>query len=257
MEQHNNSMIKKLSDTKSLVEILPGLSFAIIIWGICSEVFFYKQFNIDITSFVDTGELLLSFVDRLFLSILAAFVVLLNDIVGDWIGKGRRREVETERENKGLPKLDERQMRVKGWVIISIVLAVFIYIRFTADTSYQIVFYDFTIFLSALRIYRFYHGDEMRSNFLIVIIVIIAVVGIIMMDVGRTEGKRLIQKGNTKLVCFKYGNQIVQSDSNYIFIGKSNNYLFMYNRGLEVSIVYKVDSVDSLSFKEMKVASNR
>jgi hypothetical protein len=61
-----------------------------------------------------------------------------------------------------------------------------------------------------------------------------------------------IEKGKTKLsVEFCYDSQQILADKNYIFIGKTNNFLFMYNYKNKTSEVFENSKISNFKIKKL------
>jgi hypothetical protein len=66
------------------------------------------------------------------------------------------------------------------------------------------------------------------------------------------EVKLVYLQSNFKTISFEYEGEIVETNSNILYIGQSKNYLFMYNNSDLTSIVYKRDAIENFRIQELE-----
>lgn len=63
------------------------------------------------------------------------------------------------------------------------------------------------------------------------------------------EAEYLKQGISTQVVEIRFQNEIITSDSSYVYLGKTEEYLFFYNRNNQSTTVYKNDEVSMIRIK--------
>ena len=53
-------------------------------------------------------------------------------------------------------------------------------------------------------------------------------------------------------VAFKYNNKLIKTDNNLVYIGGTQNYLFLRERKSKSNIIFRIDKIDSCSIKKVE-----
>jgi hypothetical protein len=249
-----DSNIQKTQLTaKSLVELIPGITFILVFWGVCDLVVYYKCFDIDIISFVSSAEILVCFTNKafdlakLFLEFLIGSAVFYVIITKTRLAKITYRFLSDNQQDKWMGFL----------ITLSTLLMLFTIFRLFVDKCdiddkmfQSAISFDLCL-IGALSMYAIINIPEIvKANLIPILFIQLIVIALILMDSSYLQAKLYRLKGSPKLVSFNYNSHPIKSDSVLTYIGSSNDYVFMYNRRLKVSNVYKMENVDSLVFWE-------
>lgn len=230
------------------------LSILLIIYGILYNYFYYRHYNIIITQYIDLSEAVLLFIPQLFkLSWLIAYITFVYLIVS--------RPLFIDR-NMFFSKINSKRQRKTTWIIIIIYLLLLLY--FFLGFEFGFIHYSLgfrtlllvgMIFFSPFLISKLYSFFEKFYQFNLSVFTkdltyaVVIITGLVLNSaVGNWERDK--RKGSyiDFEIKFKNGSNL-KSDSNYLFLGKTKSYFFIYNYSKQISKALKEEIVESFEFK--------
>jgi len=259
--------------------------YALLIFlGFFNYYSYYNHFDINIATFLSPGELLLSFLPltRTILIFASIFVILyINAIVSDAIDNKRKERTEriphlflTNRiwvhlkdtlantELKILKKTIFVFINIIG-LLISIAFILF-FIGYIFYFLFCVAYNDYTASIGNLIFYgifwfllfddlitRFYKDNNKSANIFRVFLLILFSVGLISISNGE-DAKNILNGESKKVITFEYNNEIVESNGNTVFVGKTEKYLFLRNLKEKQNYIYPIDKVGMIQMHDSK-----
>jgi hypothetical protein len=245
----NNNYIKVSTDKtmteikteKSLESTVKSLSLVyllLIISGLCYRYFFYKNFGVVITEYIDLNEALLIFLPLLGDSFGFVFIITI-------FMSFSFKEVFRKNLFKSASQKEKLNVVFGLGIVILIVTGIISFFTKNIDTFYSglvsVIIFCVPLFIDMLI-------GELQLNFpkliresIYVLIVVLTII------IWRTyNASRII---NDKLhlkrfeIVFKEQNKILKSDSTYYYLGRTKNFIFIYDFKYKCSRVFNVSDV--------------
>jgi hypothetical protein len=258
--------MKSDSFLKSISIVIPLL----VIAGLVNQVVYYRFFNINITDFLNSGEVLILFSDDILFYVLfiAIFFMVAILVMADFVGKGQRvkahrkflKFVKTESIfDRLVMELYRARVNWISWLVI----LVMIYLteeKQIFDMPLLVVLVDFgatMVRFFALELKRelrikgeLKKDDRSFDQFFSMFTLSLSV--LLMWSIYEARDVKFKYKFiNTSFVV----NDIpVLSDSSSFYIGKTHDYLFFYEKPKDRTVVYPMSSVSQLTFGKVNYA---
>lgn len=239
---------------KKIAEISPLIIGFLIFLGFLKLDLYYSHWNINISQYLDFSEILLSFLQDI--NIIFFFVVILATqstfgyiAISSIDKKVSQNQVQSETSQyKGLvDQLEENiEKHKKVSLIAMIVLTLIFGILFWWYLKLTLLYLTFLGFVQiiAFSIDRFLSRNENVVNPITFIIVFLGfTLCISKYEINQTE-KHLVQYEFTMVD----GSEI-STNAQLIFVGKTNNYVFLYDNENFNSKVMKTENISSISIK--------
>jgi hypothetical protein len=261
--------------------------YALLIFlGFYNYYSFYNFFDINIASFLTSGELLLSFLP-LTIPIIGILIILtlfyIRTIVALSIVKSNE---SLASEKKRIPDLfifgdsiknlkvffkDKTMKFSKYWLMIflnifGLILGFFFILFFIGYIFYfllclegkyvvplipsLLIFGIFWFILFDELIDKVINNREVKdiSRYFLLIVFVIVLIRIS----NENKAKELINGDNRANITFEYNNEIIKSDSNIVFVGKVERYLFLRNLKESQNIIYPADKLGMIKITNSK-----
>lgn len=235
MKEEKNA---KESLFKQISNNIPLISIAIIILGLIKEFIYYGRFNVPIKYFLNISELGLIISDNLLL--LSPAIILLA------IGlRTHTQNIELTEEQQKQEKKDVI-FRIIFWTILFIIIAFFGF--YFKEYYLQVIMICGLIFISLIIIPIFFIdiNSPLQKTFinvfaiisLILIIIFIGSLETYTVDKGKYSGTQIYTRDTT----------YTSSDTSY-FIGKTEKYIFIYNKFDTTTLIIPSESVTKIVMK--------
>src|SRR5690606_14295489 len=75
---------------------------------------------------------------------------------------------------------------------------------------------------------------------------IVSLIGIVISNNRSLEAKKIKAGISTRDVIFKYNNSTISTNKDFMYVGQTSQYIFLYERITNKTFVYKFNVVDSL-----------
>jgi hypothetical protein len=253
--------------------------YAILIFlGFYNYYCFYNHFDINIATFLTSGELLLSFLP-LTLPIVIIGVILMifyiRTIVEMSFDSKKQKDTSVRKKIPDLYILSTSYTNLKSslsktnrksgnsiLLIILNILGIFIgiglilyfiwyifYFLLCIEGKYvnpsvgQLVFYGLLWFiLFDELIEKVYKNNSRAINISRVLLLLVFSVGFINFSSSK-EAKEIINGKSRKNIVFEYNNSMVKTDMNLVYVGKTEKYLFLRNLKEKENYIYPTDKI--------------
>lgn len=241
-------------DLKKIAEISPLIVGFLIFLGFLKLDLYYGHWNINISQYLDFSEILLSFLQDI--NIIFFFVVILaaqstfGYLAISSIDKKVSHNLSQSGENKykGLVELLEEnfEKHKTGGLIVMVILTLIFGVLFWCFMNLTLLYLTFLGFVQLIAFFidRFLSKNENVVNPVTFIIVFLGfTLCISKYEMNQTE-KHFIQYEFTIT-----DESTISTDSQLIFIGKTNNYVFLYDQKNCNSKVIKTENISGISIK--------
>jgi hypothetical protein len=253
-------MLVKTEDITKAVSILVSILIAA---GLLNQIVYYKFFNVQIAEFLNAGEILLLFADDLLFYLMVMMttitvVALLPSFRDNKVTafKERRRFIRYVKTEEAFERLifffTQRWVGILLWTTSLTVL------YFTDKEFFNISIYVFS-FEMCIWLLR-WHSYEIRrsmrikdeltkqdetlyTSFSILLFFLLILLIYTVYDVRDVRDKQKFI--NTSIVV---SDQAIKSDSNYFYIGKTDDFVFFYNKKKDETTVYPMEQVERINF---------
>lgn len=239
---------------KKVAEISPLIVGFLIFLGFLKLDFYYDHWNVNISQYLDFSEILLSFLQDI--NIIFFFVVILTAqstfgyiAISSIDKKVTQSHIQTEAgPKKGLVELMEEnfESHKKGGLIVMILLTLIFGVFFWCFMNLTLLYLTFLGFVQLIAFFidRFLSRNENVVNPVTFILVFLGfTLCISKYEINQTE-KHTVQYEFTMVD----GSEI-STNSQFIFIGKTNNYVFLYDNQNCTSKVMKIENISGISIK--------
>lgn len=237
---------------KKVSEHIPLLSICLLYLGLCNLYFFYKEFKIDIYNYVTSTEIILSFFPGIKLGAIVIYLFAYNLIIT------------LTKKNEVVDNMNDEHLKSSWYLVkMSIFLAIYLIgnlliVKLFENTfhykDYELQVYRLVYSILFIPLIYFISGVHKNSkliseNFTLVIIFITLYLGTIL-ETFRTLDASKIKNGiSDSRVSFIYDHKAVTSSGSLIYIGQTQNNIFLYSMKDSSSQVYKISNLDSLTIK--------
>ena len=229
------------------------LTSLLILLGIISSVVYYRSFGIDILDYITIGESLLLFISKfMFFSISLVFGILISRI----FLKSPIEQIKKENDKI----LQNQSLKLCQYIHLALViLPLFLlsvmgfspFVLWMLPISFLVRIYVLSYIIKRLRIVFYFKKINTK------IIDYIQTVGIsiiILVSIAMTEAYLVYEFHKNKAVTLFYsdGNSL-QTDSNILYLGKSQRYYYLYDKKDNKAIIIKDDQIERVEIKIDKI----
>lgn len=245
---------------KKILEYWPLLTGCILYFGFCNLYLYYNEFNINILSFSNSSDVLLSLFPKAVVISTVIYGFLLQSIYTE-IQKS-----ETEKNQTNIPS--EKKIKRLKWFRKNIALVMLIYYGFVITIKLSLIhllnyknyeLIDYNIITNFLFLFLIYFaiviGDSdkfLNENPILISFFIIVFIGNGIGNYRKNEAEK-VKNGITEYksdhITFKYNDIKIQTNKSLIFIGQTTDFLFLYNMKNKSSEIYKNDKIENLVIK--------
>lgn len=255
----------KTSDLERLVKIFPAIGAFLIFIGFLKLYLYYGYWEINIINYLDFSEIILSFLNDLSVLFFFMLIFFLQLTVGVTTiilaerkiinGKSNVSEVILENEESSTIKsvdtsknesiIEEVGNAVEKnirWVLLGFLIATTVlYLLFLVFTNLVIMYIAFLVFVQFIILIVADFSKSKLSNGQIqtalAIIILVHTVSMSYYDIRKTE------TNPTKISLLINGNEKINSSNEYIFLGKTTNYFYFFDKVNNESWIYPSSEV--------------
>jgi hypothetical protein len=245
---------------KKIIDYWPLLTVVILYFGFCNLHFYYKEFNIDISSFVSTTDIFLGLFPQ---------VVVLSTLIYGIVATSFYSELKTPREEiQFSTEKFKKPSKSLLWLkrnIEYIILAYLIFISILNSILLKFGHYkpyelrEFQIITDILFFLIIYIGLMYadRKNIIYEKPWLLALFLLILIGQKIGTYRRLdaleIKDGITNKkkdhISFNYLDQKISSGDSILFVGQTSNYLFLYSMKDSIARIFPVDKLEHVMIK--------
>lgn len=238
----------------------------VLYFGFCNLYYYYKEFNIEIYSFISTTDILLIFFPNIVVFTSLIYFTILTQLY-DSIKKPVPKKVIEEKDEKEIDSSNKKKSRIEWWrsniywfiilyylpvsLLSTLLQEAFGYKRYELadmNVTFDIIFLGLIIIAISIH--------EKRDSFLEKPILIAA---FLVIFIGQKIGSfRVAQAQKIKAgVCdykkdhisFKYKNAEVKTSNSILFVGETATHIFLYNLKDKSTKVYPFENIEELTIK--------
>ncbi|NLU93232.1 hypothetical protein [Chitinophaga sp. Ak27] len=243
---------------KKVLEYLPLCTICLLYFGFCNLYYYYIEFGIDIYNYISSTEILLSFFPRIVIFSSTVYIGLIQMIFNQKIKNIDTSSV-VEREEAGEGNVSRKAPNA-ALIFIAIFYAILVVgalllTRVWHFRHYELqdwyLFASFLFLIGLLFVLKRYNELGFILNYSFV--ASLALVIFIGQEIGnyrRFDAERTkFGTRSIKEMSFLYNGHRVKTTDSLIFVGQTQNNIFLYDKRDSTSIMYKMGSIDSLTIK--------
>ncbi|MFC4477864.1 hypothetical protein [Flavobacterium chungangensis] len=227
---------------EKLIPLLPVGSIFILFCSSIKLIIYYKTFNIQIVDYIEIQEFITSFIDDLLLysCIFGITIILyLYDFIQD-----SNQDYSLKSDTPELYKNERRITLIISIIILITIIVSAYYSNSTSKLTTTICVGSF-LFLSTFRIYL--SSTTMALPFPLFIMTIIIIYTIMY---GSTDAYKIIENKDQLNYTIVFKEKTYYTDKNLKYIGKTGNFLFLYNLKSKRATILKNDELIKINIKE-------
>ncbi|MDJ1500656.1 hypothetical protein [Xanthocytophaga agilis] len=262
---------------KKIIEIIPVLTAALLYLGYCHIYYYYDTFGVNIYSYVSSSELLLLFLPTLIYSTGVILIGLTSNLIKTFLDNYNQIERERNTQEENAPSTltpSNTQTSNSKWSVFLRKAGKFIFNYFQPPVygAFSFLFLSFAItqlimsfyqiknyqlkeiflFIDIIFLFLIFNGllrykEYLKRNILLIITFMIFYIGKSIIGSYRVQQAQEIMDGYAiSNVSFQYNNHKIVTTSSLLYIGQTEQYLFLYNRTNKSIPIFKMENVDSL-----------
>lgn len=247
--------------SEKIKNILPYFGSLLILCGYIKLSVFYSHFGIKISDYLEISEILTLFLSDAFIYILITFAIFLYVFITDSTEEIEQKEETKEdiiKTEKWLPRL-VRFLKFSSKTLFNLALFLLITVIgyfIKPESLYYFILMDCLILILLIfnyvlleynRKHKIIFGENLNSTYnnliLTVFIFLLFVFGSVYSEI------KTVEKGNIYFVCFKYFEKDYQSQTNYLYLGQTKNYLFMYDNLNDEATIFSRKDIANFNIK--------
>jgi hypothetical protein len=249
----------KPRDFEQVLKFFSVAYLLLIVDGLIYNIYYYKAFGITITEYIDLSEILLIFIPLLGNVLLMSLVLLI--VYYFLFGKFYRMMVNHLGKKSTLGVIARKWIMITTTLVGSI-LAIFVMLKLTPDvTKHDRIVIILTCLLMGiyLSIYELFAFLETKQIFKVPRVYLDISVGYfsfimctILVVLGNTDFKSWRKRGHDFEIVFKNETPLIRTDSNTIYLGRTKDFLFVYDVKNRSSRVFNVDDIKEFIVREIR-----
>jgi hypothetical protein len=272
----NNSFMdneKQKSSNEILIsQYLPYFGSFIIFLGVIRLLFFYRTFGIPILNYLEFSEIITSFLDIIVIVVL----IFVTSLIQNFIIKDKTEQKAISSIKQKIVNEDNFFKRIPLYIkylqnllIGGLILIVFSFIWhfFDKSTTYFTILLMFIFFVATSffviitveidRQHKIFNSSISTKRFISILINILLFVGLVIWFTYSEINTIRKDKSTYGTTIILDNDQVLISDSTNYFIGKTQQYLFIYHEKLNVTDVIPMTRVKQLTIKQVKKTKKR
>lgn len=224
---------------ENLSKFLPLGSLFIILCSAIKLVIYYKIFDITIVDYLEAQEYLTLFIDDiiLYLGVFAIGLTFYLLTIFDSFGKAKTSNPLQE------AKPGNKYLSYALNIIISLLCIFIVYTLFNDESKSRKAVLIGTSVFGILTFIYFHYINNKQFSYLVYIAITIFVYSIMY---GFQDGFEILEKEKLKNYEFQFDDEKIKTDSTLHYLGKSKNYLFLYNSKDSISEIFKLNNVNKI-----------
>jgi len=271
-------LLKKISISTYLYVIL-------IYLGYINYFSYYIIFDINIINYLTFGELLMSFLNLTipFLTLIAVFLFFIitrqifigDQNEGDKYFYDNITDILPGSINNFVGKIKQKKWKsfstylflvhTLSQIIISIIVYAFIFIfpfvlllnilgkTLIYDLGVLDIFVFGLVWLMMFNevIHRYYKNTDMR-RLVFCSAVFLFFIGYLML-VNKSRAKNILNGNGLEKIEFSFDDNLIKTDSNLLFIGQTENYIFLRHKKDSTTLIYSKEKVDHIKINKRNI----
>lgn len=235
------SLAKNMEKIEKLTKLLPFGSIFILFCSSIKLVIYYKTFNVPIVDYIGIQEFITSFIDDLLFYLcifgIGVFLTLFNI---------------TQNANQNFSLKNDTPEEYKNEHKISLILSIFIlfltlgFANYTdsKSKSIEIICVGSFIFLSLFRVF-------LSSTKLTIPYTLLIIIGVLLYTImyGYTDAYKIIENKDKLNYTIVFKDKTYVTDNNLKYIGKTENFMFLYNLKSKRTTILKKDDLVKINIK--------
>lgn len=236
----------KIERVEILSKIIPIGGIYIILCSSIKLILFYKQFNISITDYLSIGEYATLFIDDIVYYLAVFGIGILLYEIDPYLNK----EPYQESENHDFKKYKKE----KKWIILTsgIVTIIIIILLFYADSFYlklEVIKSGLFLLLVLIRSYLLFVKTSFKISYRGVYL--IAILYFSTID-GFIDANKIIENEDNLNYVITFENIIINTNDDLHYLGKSENFIYLYNLKNNEAMVYPTSKLDKIQIVKKK-----
>ena len=256
---------EKVSNQLAISHYLPYVGSIIIFLGVTRLIFFYKAFGVQIVSYLDFSEIITSFLDIIVIVVFfLVFSFLQNFLIEDkaTVDKDHTIRHEIFEENHFGKRLLLHFMLYRILIIMCIISLIvdLAFIILDKSAKYSSFLWTLGIFFMVFLIvfigteidrkhYQFDTSTLTRRFYQILYATLLAIIAMIVFTKMQVDGIRK-EKNTYGVKVLMDNEQLVVSDSTNYYIGKTQNYLFIYHEKSKTTDIIPMSRVKQITMPD-------
>ncbi len=228
-------------DINKIKDFIPIATFLIIVCSVTKLITFYNYFNINIIEYITLPEIIFSFTEDIynFIKVIITYVIwwLIDDVVLAY------RQKETI-EDSGVNSV---RLFIRNLILIQVTIQLIgTIIGSIWEPKIGYLTNILLVYLSIIYIYIKGPSYQIYAKYLGILIVFF----FLNMSGAQLKAENLEQGQSNKVVSLKYQNELIVSDSINVYLGKTNNYSFFYNRHNKITTIYNNSEIKMMQIQK-------
>lgn len=219
-----------------LSKIVPLGGILIVLCSAIKLNIYYSNFNINITEYLNLSEYPTLFIDDLLGYSIVFGVGLILAFLGDQDVQENTKLDYSKYKNK-------RRRLIITFIFISIITIILIIVVDSIIYKLSILKFASIPFLMNVYAYLLWVDTEFRFGFKFFIILAIIVYSLL--D-GYIDANKIIENQNEHLYLITYNNEIIETNNNMCFLGKSEKFIYLYRIKENESIILPIKKLEKL-----------
>ncbi|MCC9063950.1 hypothetical protein [Flavobacterium piscisymbiosum] len=230
-----------MEKVEKLIPLLPIGSIFILFCSSIKLIIYYKIFNISIVDYIGIQEFITSFIDDLLFYLcifgIGVFLVLFDTIQS--ANQNFTLKSDTPEEYK-----NERKISLILAIFILLLIVVFSNYSDSKSESMEIICVGLFVFLALFRIF-------LSSTKLTISYTLFIVTGIVLYTImyGYSDAYKIIENKDKLKYTIVFKEKTYLTDKNLKYVGKTENFLFLYNLKSKRTTILKNDDLIKLSIQ--------
>jgi hypothetical protein len=257
-------MEKSKTFREKLIESTVIISAILIFVGFIKQYIYFNYFNIPIHQYLSFDEIIILFLSdityicKLVILCLLYALLIMGLIKGiDWWRKRRvEKQTTTEDgiifvkkefdesqtiENITLKGMDDKKV-VTFLIVLSLLLAtIFGTIHFFSNSPFIIMF--LSLFVGQAVLTFFIRITKNKVSDFGLAIVLLAMFGVLLVCKNKVDISETLDQPNKMIYTIQMTDTTIISNSDLLFLGKTNDYIYFYKPSISESVIYKSDDV--------------
>ncbi|MDR4954246.1 hypothetical protein REB14_18860 [Chryseobacterium sp. ES2] len=228
---------------EKISKIIPIFSILILFSSIIRNFIFYQYFGININEYIGLSEFTLLFINDLafyLISILSFLIYLPFIYVKDYFRRKYSEEILRFTNTKKI---------AKTVMVLAVINSILIFIiDFPLDIQLYFLQTFIIAFFASLLLWLDKSIEFSKKYSLIFISSLLIIFPIIkaFTDINNIENEKPYNE-----IIFNYNNKQIQSNKYFLFLGKTNEYLFLYNKSTKYTEVFKMSEINNLKIRKL------
>lgn len=236
---------------KHLKELIPIFTVLLIFLSYVNMQAYYEVIGIDIYNYIDTTELLLSFIPFIYDWLFYGSILLLVALwILTWIVAFFIEKKSGELLNQAITVIKRYETALLIIILIIKTVIIIIFIAFESSSLwYNVASIAFFSVIVILILAYNINNSNYKSILLIISFFSVMFLSSLMQNNVHVKGQEALNRMDN-YISFTYYDTHIQTDSLNLFYGETKNYIFFYNLSDSTSKIYEKIHVTNISYSK-------